>query len=36
MNEVAIILICFAVIAYGPWLLDCAVREIRIQHAHYR
>jgi hypothetical protein len=35
MNEVTIILTCFAAIAYGPWLLDCLVREIRIRRAHY-
>lgn len=35
MNEVTIILSCFAVIAYGPWLLDCVIREIKIQRGHY-
>ena len=35
MNEVTIILIAIATAFYGPWLLDCLIREIRIQRAHY-
>ena len=27
MNEVTIILLALAIALYGPWLLDCLIRE---------
>ena len=33
--ETITILVAIASAFYGPWLLDCLIREIRIQRAHY-
>ena len=35
MNEGTLIILLFAAMAYGPWLVEEVIREIKLRHAHY-